>query len=330
MTIINGIEIDIIRYRKNHIKEAIENNDAIENKLHVICVVSNPCLFAKRYILMREFLHRLELEDNNIIVYVVELAYKNQEFIITDKKNKRHLQLRTHVPIWHKENMINLGVKYLLPKNYKAFAWIDADIEFESPTWAMDTLKILNGSCDVVQIWSHCVDMNNNEFTMKMHNSAGYQYSKGKQYCNTGQNYWHPGFAWAITRKAYEKMGGLYELGILGSGDNIMMLSLLGYGHKAVNENSTDDYINNILEYQDKVKKFRFGYVPGVIRHYYHGSKKNRKYQERWEILLKYDYSPTLHIQKDSVGLIIPTKLFPEELKIEIYNYFKERNEDET
>jgi len=329
MTIINGIEIDHIRYNKNYIKEAIENNDPIEDKLHVICVVSNPCLFAKRYILMKEFLNRLELDDKNIIVYVVELAYNDQEFIITNKKNKRHLQLRTNVPIWHKENMINLGVKNLLPKNYKAFAWIDADIEFENTSWATDTLKILNGAKDIVQIWSHCVDMNNNELAMKVHNSAGYQYCKNKSYCNTGINYWHPGFAWAITRKAYEKMGGLYEFGILGSGDNIMMLSLLGNGDKAVNSNSTEDYINSILDFQTKIKSLRFGYVPGVIRHYYHGSKQNRKYQERWEILLKHEYSPKLHIKKDSIGLLVPTKLFPEELKSDIYNYFKERNEDE-
>jgi hypothetical protein len=37
------------------------------------------------------------------------------------------LQLRTDTPIWHKENMINLGVRRLLSDNYKAFAWIDAD-----------------------------------------------------------------------------------------------------------------------------------------------------------------------------------------------------------
>jgi hypothetical protein len=329
MTIINGIEIDNIRYNKNYIKEAIDNNDPIEKKLHVIAVVSNPCLFAKRYILMKEFINRIELEERNVILYIVELAYKDQKFIITDAKNKRHLQLRTECPLWHKENMINLGVKYLLPKQYKAFAWIDADIEFENSTWALDTLKVLNGAKDIVQIFSHCVDMNNDELTMKVHNSAGYQYSKGKAYMNTGVNYWHPGFAWAITRKAYEKIGGLYEVGILGSGDNIMMLSLLNNGIKAVNENSTDEYKNSILEFQDKIKNLRFGYIPGIIRHYYHGSKANRRYHERWEILLKHEYSPKLHIKKDGIGIIVPTKSFPTQLKVDIYEYFSERNEDE-
>lgn len=329
MTIINGIEIDNIRYNKNEIKDAIINNDPIEDKLHVIVVISNPCLYAKRYILMKEFIHRIEQEETNVELYVVELTYGNQKFIITDKKNKSHLQLRTETPLWHKENMINLGVRYLLPKDYKAFAWIDADIEFENPTWAMDTLKVLNGCKDIVQIYSHCVDMNNNEITMKVFNSAGYQYCKNKPYLCNGPNHWHPGYGWAITRKAYEKMGGLYDKGILGSGDNIMLLSMLKNGDKAVNEDSTDDYKQSVLEFQERVKHFRFGYVPGVIRHYYHGSKKNRRYHDRWVILVEHKYSPVTDISYDETGVIVPTDKFNETMKREIMEYFQERNEDE-
>jgi hypothetical protein len=44
MTVVNGIEIDEIDYIMNDIKSAIQNNDPIEDKLHVILVISNPCL----------------------------------------------------------------------------------------------------------------------------------------------------------------------------------------------------------------------------------------------------------------------------------------------
>jgi hypothetical protein len=278
---------------------------------------------------MKEFMNRLELEESNVILYVVELAYGEQKFLITDKNNKRHLQIRTECPLWHKENMINIAVNNLLPKNYKAFAWIDADIEFENTLWALDTLKILNGAKDIVQLFSHAVDMNKHESTMSVFNSAGYQYSKGLPFSSNSPNLWHPGFAWAITRKAYKKIGGLYEKAILGSGDNIMMLSLIGKGNQGINEKSSTDYMNSILKYQKKMKTLRFGYTPGVIRHYFHGSKINRKYRERWAILLNHNYSPTIHITKDEMGIIVPTKDFPEGLKTDILNYFKERNEDE-
>lgn len=333
MTVINNIEIDNIKYNSNPIKEAIINNDPIEEKLHVVIVISNPCLYAIRYILAREFINRIETEETNVLLYIVELAYGNQRFYVTDKNNKRHLQIRTDSePLWHKENMINIAVKTLLPKNWKAFAWIDADVEFENASWALDTLKILNGTKDIVQIFSHAVDLDKEGYTMSVFNSAGYQHSKKKQYCNKGANYWHPGFAWACTRKAYEKMCGLYDIAILGSGDNIMCLSLIQNGLKALNPKSSENYKNTVLEFQERVKLLRFGYVPGVIRHHYHGSKKNRKYTERWQILVDHNYDPSIHVKYDDsqFGLLIPNgDECPKKLLDDILNYFKERNEDE-
>jgi hypothetical protein len=69
--------------------------------------------------------------------------------------------------------------------------------------------------------------------------------------------------------------------------------------------------------------------VPGVIRHYFHGSKKNRRYTERWEILIKHNFDPFDHITTDEKGLLIPSRNCPQELLDDIMNYFSERNEDE-
>jgi hypothetical protein len=331
MTVINGIEIDNIKYNQNIIKKALLNNEPIEDKLNVIIVISNPMQFARRYILAREFIKRCEMEEENINLYIVELIYDNQQYILTDKNNKSHLQLKTKIPLWHKENMINLGVKYLLPKEWKAFAWIDADIEFDSPHWATDTLKLLNGTFDIVQLWSHCADLDKNEKCMQNFTSAGYQYIKNnciyKQ--NTGLDFSHPGYAWACTRKAYEKMNGLYDASILGSSDHNMLLSLFGYGIQSLNSLTTDGYKKSIKEYENKVKTLRFGYVPTVIRHYFHGSKKNRKYSERWKILVDNKFDPLEHITYDKIGLLVPTKSCPQQLLNDIMTYFAERNEDE-
>lgn len=327
MTVINGIEIDIFTYDVNYTKEAIINNDPIEDKLHVIAVISNPAQFARRYILAREFIHRMD-EDENVILYLVELAYNDQKYYITDPKNPRHLQLRTNAVLWHKENMINLGTK-LLPKNWKAFAWIDGDIEFENSTWALDTLKILNGHKDIVQTFSHAIDMDKDESAMRIFTSFGYQHVKKQAYNKNSENFWHPGFAWAITRKAYDRIGGLYEYAILGSGDNIMSLSLINNGLKGINEASTDGYKKTIEDFQKKMRTLRLGYVPGVIRHYFHGSKKNRGYDERWKILMENEYTPQNHIIRNKTGLLIPTTQCPKEMLEQINTYFYKRNEDE-
>jgi hypothetical protein len=327
-----GIAINDINYKIDDIKCAIKNNDPIEEKLNVIAVISNPCLYKRRYKLLKEFEERMKQEDD-VNLFIVELVYGNQEFAVTDKNNKNHLQIKTEVPIWHKENMINLGVKYLLPKTWKAFAWIDADIEFESTSWALDTLKILNGCKDVVQVFSHCVDMGKEKNTLNLYDSFGYNFSKNNNFSETirgGKHFWHPGYAWAITRKAYEKIGGLYDIAVLGGGDSIMAHSFIGGWKKNKNIfGLPGDFSNKVIEFQQKTQSLRLGYTPGVIRHHYHGSKKNRKYGSRRSILTKHSFSPTKQLQYDDFGILIPTEEFSQSFKNAILKYFKERKEDD-
>jgi len=314
----------------NCIKQAIQNNDPIEPKLHVVIVISNPCLYARRYILIREFMNRMEMEEPDVIVYVVEMAYGDQPFAITSAENPRHLQVRTDTaPLWHKENMINMGIRHLLPLDWKCVAWIDSDLEFENTTWVKDTLKILNGAKDIVQLFSHCVDMDHEKKTMNIFASFGNQFTKELPYVCKSLDYWHPGFAWACTRRAYEQMGGLYESAILGSGDNVMAFALIGRGVMAVHADSTPAYKNSIYEFQCRARGLRLGYVPGVIRHHFHGSKKYRRYMERWKILVKHAFSPEDHLEILPDGLIVPSATCPPELLTEIYEYFAQRNEDE-
>jgi hypothetical protein len=327
MTVVNGIEISDIDYKVNKIKQILINNDPLEEKLNIIVVISNPCLYGRRYRLLNEFIQRMENEESSVTVYIVEMIYQKQKYMVTSRDNPHHLQLKAETPLWHKENMINLAVKNLLPKDYRAFAWIDADIEFESTTWAIDTLKVLNGCCDVVQLFSHCVDMDREGCNLNIFNGFGYSFQKQKKFTPRGIDYWHPGYAWAMTRKAYEKVGGLYDKGVLGSGDNIMALSFINKVHLMNNEEYHEDYNKSMLEFQVKAKNLRLGYVPGLIRHHFHGSKQNRKYTERWKILKLYKYSPVTDIGYSPEGIIISK--FQQEFKDDILQYFKERKEDD-
>ena len=331
MTVIHGIEVDDVEYIDNEIRAAICNNVPIEDKLHVIIVVSNPCEYKRRYQLAKDFIRRFSTNEPNCILYVVELAYNSQPFQITDASDPHHLQIRTYTaPLWHKENMINMGIHHLLPSKWKAVAWIDADVEFENTTWAQDTLRVLNGCRDIVQVFSHAVDMNKDEDAMNVFASFGFQYTKRRKHVKKGiARMWHPGYAWACTRRAYEKMGGLFDVSILGSGDNNIAMSIIGRGTQSVNEKVSRDYVDAICEYQIRVKGLRLGYVPGVIRHFFHGSKKNRKYMERWQVLIAHQYSPALHVEKLPNGLLVPTKKCPSGLLADILQYFAERNEDE-
>jgi hypothetical protein len=168
--------------------------------------------------------------------------------------------------------------------------------------------------------------MDKEERTMTVANSAGYQYEKGLP-IGQGANYWHPGYAWACSRKAYDKMGGLYERAILGSGDHIMLCALLGQVERSIHDKSEPSYKADAYEFQSRVLGLRLSYVPGVVRHFYHGAKVNRKYRERWIILVEHRFDPRTHLDKKD-GLLIPSRQCPPKLLVDILQYFKERNED--
>jgi hypothetical protein len=322
------MNIEQLNNPKNLIKETILRNEKIEEKLNVIAVFSNVCNYKRRIQLVNEFIERME-KEKNVNLYVVELIYKNfnDGYKITRTDCKNHLQLIVDTPLWHKENMINLAVERLLPIDWKAFAWIDVDIEFENVHWSEDTLKVLS-SYDIVQLFSHSLDLDPINYTRTMRDSFGYYYTKGYLITKNQLAQSHPGFAWAITRSGYEKIGKLIDYTIIGGGDNVIATSLLNQLQQFENYfKLSDSFSKKIIDYSNNVKQLKFGYVPGVIRHYFHGSKINRKYSDRFNILRKYKFDPDWLSYEN--GVIVPNEKFPKQLKNDILEYFKERNEDE-
>jgi hypothetical protein len=309
MTVLSDYRIEV--RGTSDVLKTIRNNDPIDDVLHVIAVVSNPCNFKRRYQLAKDFIERMECEPD-VELHTVELVYGNQEFVLG-----ADLELRTDsAPIWIKENLINVAVKKLLPENWKAMAWIDADLEFENPTWALDTLKILNGAKDIVQLFSHALDLDKDGSAMKVFAGIGYKPKEGS----------HPGYAWACTRRCYNKMGGLYDVSILGAGDHNMAMALLG--QKSLNKDVSQGYTKSVQELIKRCRNLRLGYVPGVIHHFYHGQKSKRGYGTRWKILVKYQYDPFRHIHRDVENGFISCHE-PKEMLDDIMDYFKSRDEDE-
>ena len=294
--------------------------------LPVIIVISNPCGYNRRYQLAREFIERSK-QNTDITLYIVELTYGDQKFQVTNSDCAHHLQLRGVTPLWHKENMINLGINKLLPKDWTMMAWVDCDLEFENVHWGRDCVNILNnGKTEVVQLFSHCDDMDMNGNTMAVHVSFGYQYCNYKPLLMKRPNHGHAGYAWAITRKAYDRVGGLFDKAILGGGDILMANSIVG--RDRTNVKLSTAYNNVINTFRQNATGLQVGYVTGLIRHHYHGSKTSRHYNTRDNILINHGYDPTSHLELDSQGLIVPSPTCPQKMLDEIIMYFKSRNED--
>jgi len=156
------------------------------------------------------------------------------------------------------------------------------------------------------------------------HTFAGFGY----QY-NTNNNNRNPGYAWACTRTTYEQLGGLYELSILGSGDGNIADSIIQDCSTGISGGVNTEYKRSLSQYEKKAKGLKLGYVPGILKHHFHGSFDKRQYYSRWNILAKHKYNPYTYVKHNSEGILVPTELFPREMILDMLNYFKSRDEDE-
>lgn len=118
--------------------------------------------------------------------------------------------------------------------------------------------------------------------------------------------YRHPGFAWATRRSALDKVGGLIDFCLLGSADWHMANGLFGEVDKTLNVGYSNEYKKLVKIWEDRalmhIRK-NVGYMPGLVHHYFHGEKKNRNYDRRWELLVRTKYNPLADLKRDTSGL---------------------------
>ncbi|MGH7839072.1 MAG: hypothetical protein ACREQC_14770, partial [Candidatus Binataceae bacterium] len=147
-----------------------------------------------------------------------------------------------------------------------------------------------------------------------------------------------PGGAWAWTRHAFDTIGGLLDINILGGGDSEMAHGLIGVIHELVTRltspraenSSTRNHADAVLLWQERARKLQanIGYVEQFLAHHFHGSKQKRRYYERWKILRDHDYNPFTDISRDWQGIYQWTGDKPR-LRDAVRRYFLERGEDD-
>lgn len=302
------------------------------DKLHVIAVISNPIRYASRYALYERFAAFMKKEPL-VVFHPVELALGRRPFEIPDAE----LKLRTYDEIWHKENMINLMIQRL-PPDWKYVAWIDADIEFQRKDWVVETMQQLQHYM-IVQMFQNAIDLGPEGEVIGTHTGFAYSYLSGKARPQRDPKrgyyqypFWHPGFSWAARREAIDYLGGLYDVSILGSSDHLMAWSLIG--ENMLPSTMSPAYIKSLQDWQDRAERLitrDIGYVPGTITHFFHGKKKDRKYNSRWEILSKYEFDPFLDLKRDYAGLYqldVDGSPRMNGFRDELRAYFRGRNED--
>lgn len=246
--------------------------------------------------------------------------------------------------IWLKENLQNIAVQHL-PEDAKYIAFIDADITFARPDWVSETLHALQ-HYDVVQMFTSAINLSPEHTPLEInmgfaychwHNMPHGKWKKG-HYGGDGQHHpgmpngWHTGFAWAWRRSALNHVGGLIDFAILGSADNHMARALVGRVEESLNPKLSEGYKTRVRHWQRRALqhiKGNIGYIDGTILHAWHGRIYNRRYWDRWKILIKHGFDPDSDLKKDWRGLLALTDQKPG-LRDDVRRYFRARFEDET
>jgi hypothetical protein len=295
---------------------------------YALTCISNPARFRSRYELYRKF--AAHIQASGVRLLTVELAFGNRPHEVTSPGNPFHLQLRTDQELWHKENLLNLGIARL-PADWQYVAWIDADIEFLRPDWALETVHQLQHH-QVVQMWTDAIDRGPHGEVIQSHHSFGAYLAEGKPISPTWKQYFnfgHPGFAWAARREAIDATGGLLDRAILGSADHHMSWALIGQAQKTIPPGVHPNYRAMVMRWQDRAKALHqdVGVVPGTMMHSWHGRKTDRAYVDRWGILIRNQYDPDNDVFPDHQGVL---QLEPSlvQLRNDIRRYFRARRED--
>lgn len=323
----------------------------MDDTLYVIAVFSNPRRFRSRYKLYKDFEAHI-LESPNVKLVTVEASFGDRDHEVPVNDRVTHIQLQTKHEFWLKENLINIGISRL-PRDWKYVAWVDADITFARRDWARETVHMLQHH-GLVQLWTDAIDLGPNYETMANHKSFAYSYyhapaTKDKpdsRYPKHGcygsggipthpkTNWWHPGYAWAMRRDIFDKLGGLIDFAILGAADNHMAWATIGHVERSMAKGLTGAYVDELHRWQDRALTYlrkNIGFVHGTILHHWHGAKKNRRYYDRWQILVKNQFDPDNDLKRDWQGLYQLCDQFTPRsiaLRDDIRAYFIQRNED--
>ena len=314
-------------------KTLFQRPDYLHDPLFAVTTVYNPIRFRSRWKLWEDLNKRCE--EAGVILYTVEVAYGRRDFVLTEANNPRHIQLATRHELWLKENALNIGIARL-PLDWKYVAWLDADIRFVRDDWADETRHQLQ-HYDLVQMWSEAYDLSADHQILQQHHGFAYCYAhkmpppKNPHYYGDkpGIHWWHPGFAFACRRKAFDVIGGLIDFCVLGSADHHMANAIVGQLDKTIVPKLSKRYKDMLRDWAERASALNknLGYVPGALLHYWHGPKAARRYQDRWQILIDTGFNPDRDLKRDWQGLYQLTNRSIE-LRDQLRAYGRQRNED--
>lgn len=281
-------------------------------ELYFITSYFNPFGFKSRLANFKTFYESLSEITNKI--YVVEAIFPegNEDgFVAAPQLSLAHNYKVVTVKslLWHKESLLNIALRNL-PESCKYVSWLDADIIFDDKKIVKKIKKKLNKH-NMVQCFSDVHQYDPNGSVYMKSTSYVYQYIHGSKPKEKGyRTFPEIGFAWAVRRELLEELGGFFDYIIFGANDTFMSLSaidlkafekFLGYWNYS---KKFEKFLRLKSQEWQEVIKGDVGYVNGKIYHLWHGSRINRRYAERDQILAQLDYRPFRDVKRNEDGIL--------------------------
>ena len=232
-------------------------------------------------------------------ITLAECAYGSRGYELTDLGGARltHIPLRATTMAWAKENLLNIAIHHLPPAAEK-IATLDADVTFRG----RDGRAKRSPRSTSIRSSSHGLSltisgqMTSISASTKASRPSGIPASRSSRRAtkfwafNGGPYaYPHPGFAWGWQRRALDRIGGLFELGGMGSGDHHMALGMVGEYRASLPAGVSVGYHNAVASWSARACaeiNGKLGFAHGTIEHPFHGRKGDRGYQSRWSMFL--------------------------------------------
>jgi hypothetical protein len=220
-----------------------------------------------------------DMRESGIPVYSIELVHEGRKPELVDPD----LRVSARSFMFHKENLMNLMLGRV-PDKYSKVVFLDADVRFNDREW-IDRVSVSLDGADIIQPMEWCFWSSTRS---KM--SAAEQLSRGGR-LDVGHT--HPGFATAARRDWLDRVGGLYDMAVVGNGDACLWHAVAQHMGLGFPEDSASPYLSkyrSLGEYVGRVSatKPRVGSMRGCFAgHMPHGTAKKRGYVERHSLFEK-------------------------------------------
>ncbi|MCZ8226118.1 MAG: hypothetical protein O9324_19735 [Microcystis sp. LE19-84.1B] len=300
-----------------------------------ICLITcyfNPSHYKSKYINYLKFREKIQYAGLKLLT--VECVFGDSNFNLPASSDV--LQIRSTSVMWQKERLLNLAIQSL-PVEVKKVAWLDCDILFSNPRWAIETSKLLD-EFPVVQPFMRVFRLpRGHEFyngEAESWRSFGYVVNLSPDLIKKGNfhQHGHTGLAWAARREILEKHS-LYDSLISGSADHMMAHAMCGdFASSCIKRimSNNNKLLSHFLQwgkgFYEEING-KIGYTQGTVIHLWHGETENRKYITRHDELMKYDFDPGKDIRIGDSGTWEWSSNKPE-LHQWAINYFGHRKED--